>query len=98
MPRNARQLQTRVRASDGGGIGMTDSACFHPNPNLSRSRLGDLPFHYSKRARRGNFHCFVCACHLNPLFFLNSVFQLQRWVLVPAVSGHFEIIISSFKT
>ena len=41
MPRNARQIQTRVDARDRGRIGVTDSACFHPNPNLSRSRLGD---------------------------------------------------------
>src|SRR5439155_22733457 len=82
MSRNARQLQTRVNASDGVCVGVTDSACFHPNPNLSRSRLGDLPFHYSKRARGGDFHCFVCAYHLNPLFFLISVFLRQRFVHV----------------
>src|SRR4029077_1828671 len=49
MPRNARQFQTRVDAGDRGGIGVTDSASFHANPNLARSRFGDLPFHYSKR-------------------------------------------------
>jgi hypothetical protein len=64
MPRNARQVQTRVDAGDRGGIGMTDSTGFYPNPNLTRSRLGDWPFHYSKRAGCGDFHCFVCVSHL----------------------------------
>src|SRR4029077_13299194 len=40
MPRNARQSQTRVGARDRGHIGVKDSACFHPNPNLARSMLG----------------------------------------------------------
>jgi hypothetical protein len=35
MPRDARQVQTRVDASDRARIGVTDSACFHPNPNLT---------------------------------------------------------------
>jgi hypothetical protein len=61
MPGNARQLQTRVGARDRGGIGVTDSAGFHPNPNLTRSGLGDRPIHDSKHARFGDFHCFVCA-------------------------------------
>jgi hypothetical protein len=64
MPRNARQFQTRVDAGDRGGIGVTDSASFHANPNLACSGFGDLPFHYSKRTGRGDFDCFVCACHL----------------------------------
>ena len=51
MPGNARQLQTRVGAGDRGGIGVTDSACLDPNPNLTGSRLRDRPIHYSKRAR-----------------------------------------------
>src|SRR5260370_32727475 len=33
MPRNARQLQTRMGAGDHGRIGVTDSTCFHANPN-----------------------------------------------------------------
>ena len=40
MPRNARQSQTRVDAGDRGRIGVTDSTCFHPNPNLTCRRLG----------------------------------------------------------
>ena len=68
MPRNARQSQTRVDARDRGRIGVTDSACFHPNPNLTRSRLGDWPFHYSKHAGFGDFHCFVCVSHVNLLW------------------------------
>jgi hypothetical protein len=51
MPRNARQIQTRVDAGDRGRIGVTDSTCFHPNPDLPRSRLRDGPFYNSKRAR-----------------------------------------------
>jgi hypothetical protein len=78
MPGNARQLQPRVNASDGGCVGVTDSACFHPNPNLSRSRLGDFPFHNSKRARGGDFHCSVCACHLNLLFFSNILYFCDK--------------------
>jgi hypothetical protein len=64
MSGNARQFQTRVDAGDRGGIGVTDPACFHPNPNLTRSRLRDLPFHYSKHAGCGDFHRFVCIFHL----------------------------------
>jgi hypothetical protein len=51
MPRNARQSQTRVGARDRGHIGVTDSACFHPNPNLTCSRLRNWPFHQAKNAR-----------------------------------------------
>ncbi len=64
MPWDARQFQTRVHARDRGGIGVTDSACFHPNSNLTRSRLSHWPFHYSKHAGCGDFHCFVCGFHL----------------------------------
>ena len=52
MSRNTRQSQTGVDSRDRGRIGVTDSACFHPNPDLTGSGLGDLPFHYSKHARR----------------------------------------------
>jgi hypothetical protein len=41
VPRNARQSQTRVNARDRGRIRVTDSTCFHPNPNLTCSRLGN---------------------------------------------------------
>jgi hypothetical protein len=64
MPRYAWQTQTGVNAGDGGRIGVTDSACFHPNPDLTRSGLGDLPFHYSKHARLRYFYCFICVFHL----------------------------------
>src|SRR5205809_4293509 len=42
MPRNAWKNQTRVRAHNRGRIAVTDSACFHPNPNLTvpGSRMG----------------------------------------------------------
>src|SRR5262249_33686438 len=63
MPRNARQNQAWVIAGDRVGIGVTDSACFHSNANLAWSRLGDRPFHYSKHAGCGDFHCFVCFSH-----------------------------------
>jgi hypothetical protein len=39
--RDAWQTQTWVDAGDRGRIGVTDSACFHPNPNLTCSRLGN---------------------------------------------------------
>ncbi len=52
MSGNTRQSQTGVDSHHSGRIGMTDSACFHPNPDLTRSGLGDLPFHYSKHAGR----------------------------------------------
>jgi len=59
-----------------------------PESNLSRSRLRNLPFHYSKRARCRDFHCFVCACHLNPLFFLNILYFCdKRFVLVLAAAS-----------
>jgi len=51
MARNAWQSQARVYARDRGSIGVADSTCFHPNPNLTRSGLRDWPFHDSKGAR-----------------------------------------------
>src|SRR2546422_76242 len=50
MSRNARQIQTRVGARDRGRIGMTNSAGFHPKPNLTCSGLRDRAFHYPKHA------------------------------------------------
>jgi hypothetical protein len=47
MPRNPRQSQTGVDSHDSGRVGVTDSACFNPNANLTCARLSDLPFHYS---------------------------------------------------
>ena len=44
VPRNARQSQARVGARDRGHIGVTDSACFYPNPNLTCARLRDRSF------------------------------------------------------
>ena len=41
MSRNAWELQTGVRAGDRGGVGVTDSTCFHANPNLTRAGLRD---------------------------------------------------------
>src|SRR6266436_6163798 len=59
MPGNARQLQTWEGAGDRGRIGVTDSACFHPNPNLTRSRLRNGPFDHAKNPGCGDFHCCV---------------------------------------
>jgi hypothetical protein len=70
MTRNARQSQTRIDARDRGGIGVTDSTCFHPNPNLTRSRLSDWPFHHAKFARCRDFYRFVCAFHQCVLSFV----------------------------
>ena len=53
MPRNARQSQTRVNARDRGRIGVTDTAGFHANPNLTDSRLGDRSLDNSESARPG---------------------------------------------
>jgi hypothetical protein len=50
MSGNTRQSQTGIDARDRGRIGVTDSTCFHPNADLTRSGLGDLSFHYSKNA------------------------------------------------
>jgi len=63
MPRNAWKNQTRVRAHNRGRIAVTDSACFHPNPNLTRSRLKNGSFQQMKIVRRRNFHRFVCVLH-----------------------------------
>src|SRR5215831_17035144 len=70
MPGNARQGQARVRAGDRGRIGVTDAACFHPNPNLTRSGIRHGPFHNSKRARCGHLHGLVCSAHslMSPIF------------------------------
>jgi len=64
VPWDTRQSETWVNAHDGGGIGVTDSTCFHPNADLTISRLSDRPFHYSKHSGRRDFYCFVCAFHL----------------------------------
>jgi hypothetical protein len=41
MARNTRQTQTGVDSDHRGRIGVTDSTCFNPNPDLTRSGLGD---------------------------------------------------------
>jgi hypothetical protein len=64
VARNPWQLQSRIYARDRGGIGVTDSPCFHANTNLTCSRFGDWPFHYSKRTGCGDFDCFVRVFHL----------------------------------
>jgi hypothetical protein len=66
MPRNAWQSQTRVGARDRGRIGVTDSACFDPNPDLSRSGTRDGPRDQVKNAGRGYLNSFVRVCHLMP--------------------------------
>jgi hypothetical protein len=82
MSRNTRQSQTGVDSRHRGGIGVTDSTCFYPNPNLTRSRLRDWPFHYSKRAGCGDFHCFVCVSHLYaPLICILS------WIIIITIMG-----------
>jgi hypothetical protein len=70
MPRNPWQLQSRVYARDRGRIGVTDSAGFHANANLTGSRLRNRPFDYAKRAGCRDFHCFVRAFHLSPSLLL----------------------------
>ena len=75
MPGNAGQSQTGICARDGGGIGVTDSACFHADSNLTRSRLRDRPFDHAQNARCGDFHCFVGAFHLSICAFLNLRFE-----------------------
>jgi hypothetical protein len=70
VTRNTGQVQTRVGAGDRGGIGVTDSTCFHANANLTGSRLRNWPFDYAKRAGCGDFHCFVRAFHLSPSLLL----------------------------
>jgi hypothetical protein len=51
MPCNARQFRPWIDAVDRGGVGVANSACFHPNPDLTRPRLRHWPFHCAKRAR-----------------------------------------------
>jgi hypothetical protein len=80
MAGNARQSQTWVGAHDYGRIGVTDSACFHTNPNLTWSGLRDWPFDKSEYAGRGDFHCFVCTFHPYVL----SVAQLS------SISYHYQ--------
>src|SRR5215469_15583834 len=53
MPRNAWQNQARIETGDRVRIGVTDSARLNPNPDLARSGLRDLTFHYAKLAGRG---------------------------------------------
>jgi hypothetical protein len=64
MSRNARESQTRVDAGDRRRIGVTDSTCFYPDPNLTGSRFSHSPFHDSKHVGCGDFHRFVCVSHL----------------------------------
>jgi hypothetical protein len=73
VSRNPRQSQTGVDSHHGGGIGVADSASFYPNADLTRSRLGDLPLHYSKLPRFMYFYCLVCICHVNILLIFTSV-------------------------
>src|SRR5262249_38780567 len=47
MPRNARQSQTRIGALDSGRVGVANAASFHPNPNLTWTRLSGPALHYS---------------------------------------------------
>jgi hypothetical protein len=68
MPWNPWQLQSRVYARDRGRIGVTDSAGFHANPNLTGFRFRNWPFHYSKHAGCRDFHSFVCVFHLGVPF------------------------------
>src|ERR1700675_102082 len=63
MSRNTRQSQTGVNAHDRGCIGVADSACFNPNPNLAWTRLRYLPFHDPKLTRCKDLYRFVCAFH-----------------------------------
>ena len=63
--------QTRVGSRDRRRIGVTDStdsACLHPNANLTCSRFGEFTLHYSKLAGLTYFNCFVCVFHVNFLF------------------------------
>jgi hypothetical protein len=64
MSRNTRQSQAGVSASDHGRIGVTDSTCFHPNPNLARPGFRNCSLNYAKAAWCRDFDCFVCFCHL----------------------------------
>jgi hypothetical protein len=43
MSRHARQCQSSVGTGDRRGIGVTDSACVHPNPHLTGPRLDECP-------------------------------------------------------
>jgi hypothetical protein len=74
MSGHPRQSQTRVDAGDRRRIGVTDSACLHPNANLARSGFRHLAFHYSKLARLIYFDCLVCVFHVNFLL----IFKLVR--------------------
>src|SRR5262249_19661047 len=47
MPRNARQSKTRIGALDSGRVGVANAASFHPNPNLTWTRLSGPALHYS---------------------------------------------------
>lgn len=49
--RYAVQSQTGVDARHRGRIGVTDSACFHSNPDLTRSRFGWTPLDHSRPRR-----------------------------------------------
>src|SRR5262249_3800017 len=55
MPRHPRQLQTRIRAADGRGIGVTDAAGLHSNADLAGRRLRDGSFDNLQLARFRHF-------------------------------------------
>ena len=73
MPRNTWQSQTQVGTGDREHIGVRDSTCFHSNPHLTCSGLGDSTLHHSKLAGRGDLNSCVCTC----LWFLRL-----NWVLL----------------
>jgi hypothetical protein len=51
VSRNTRQCEAGIGSCHCGRIAVTDSACLHANPNLTRPGLGDWTFYYSKNAR-----------------------------------------------
>ena len=61
VARNARELQTRVGASYGGGVGVADAAGFDADANLAGAGFGDGALDYAKNVGCGDFYSFVGA-------------------------------------
>src|SRR5580704_12317471 len=64
MSRNTWQSQAWVSASDRGRVGVTDSTCFHSNPNLARPGFRNCSFDNVKAVRCRDFDRPIRFCHL----------------------------------
>jgi hypothetical protein len=66
VPRHSGKAETWKQRRDSVRVGMTDSARFNPDQNLSLARLGNWSFNNPKATGRRDFDCLVCFRHIVP--------------------------------